>query len=97
MTGAIIDQKQETTNTLAVDDEDRVTTTKADIAYTKATRSASSWTTSRARPRCSPSCTATLPIIPIILGLILTGGRLPARTSQQPETTSAPTKHAAVV
>jgi hypothetical protein len=69
-TGAIIDQVQETNNTLAVDDEDRVTTTKGDIHYTKAqvdkfVNDLSS------KASLLGLVQTTLPIVTILLGLIL--------------------------
>ena len=95
VTGAIIDQKQETTNTLAVDDEDRVTTTKADIAYTKAQVGKFVDDISGKAPLLSLVHT-TLPIISIILGLILLVvgfllGRRNSATSTSTGTTSTPT------
>ena len=96
VTGAIIDQKQETTNTLAVDDEDRVTTTKADIAYTKAQVGKFVDDISGKAPLLT-LVHSTLPIITVILGLILMVVGFLLGRRNEPETTSAPTKHAAAV
>ena len=87
VTGAIIDQKQETTNTLAVDDEDKVTTTKADIAYTKAQVGKFVDDISGKAPLLT-LVHSTLPIITVILGLILmVVGFLLGRRNQAATTT----------
>ena len=69
-TGAIIDQVQSTDNTLAVDDEDRVTTTKGDIRYTKAqvTKFVDDLSF---KASLLPLVQTVLPLITIILGLVL--------------------------
>ena len=95
VTGAIIDQKQETTNTLAVDDEDRVTTTKADIAYTRA-QVGKFVDDISGKARSLTLVHSTLPIIGIVLGLILLAvgfllGRRNSATSTGTATTRTPT------
>ncbi len=91
-TGAIIDQVQKTKNTLAVDDEDRVTTTEGDIRYTKAqvTKFVNDLSS---KASLLPLVQTTLPLITIILGLILIVVGFLLGRRNEPETTSAPAKH----
>jgi hypothetical protein len=69
-TGAIVSQSLASNNTLAVDGEDKVTTTKADIQYTPATVD-SNVSDFKSKASLVKLVHTTGPIITIVLGLIL--------------------------
>jgi hypothetical protein len=69
-TGAIVTQSIDQDSTLAVDDQDRVTTTKAALSYTDATVAANVDDFSSKSSQLTLVGT-TLPLITIILGLVL--------------------------
>jgi hypothetical protein len=70
LTGAIVTQSLASNNTLAVDGEDRVTTTKADIQYTPATVK-SNVKQFKSKATLLKLVHTTGPIITIVLGLVL--------------------------
>jgi hypothetical protein len=70
LTGAIVTQSLASTNTLAVDGEDRLTTTKADLQYTPATVD-SNVKDFKSKASLLKLVQTTAPIITIVLGLIL--------------------------
>ena len=70
VTGAIVDQSVEQNSTLAIDGEDRITTTKADLRYTSATVSANV-EDFKSKASLLNLVGTTLPIITIVLGLLL--------------------------
>ena len=70
LTGAIVTQSLKQNSTLAVDDEDRVTTTKADLQYTPATVTANV-KDFKSKASQLKLVGTTLPLVTIILGLIL--------------------------
>jgi hypothetical protein len=69
-TGAIIDQQVSQDSTLAVDGEDRVTVTKADLKYTQATVDANV-KDFKTKASQLTLVSSTLPIVTIVLGLLL--------------------------
>jgi hypothetical protein len=85
VTGAIVDQRQVQTSTLAVNGEDRLTTTAATISYTKA-QVAANVKDFKSKATQLSLVKSTLPLVGIILGLLaIVGGVLLSRRPEPQE------------
>ena len=91
VTGAIVDQSIKTDSTLAVDGEDKLTTTKADLRYTKATVDGNVKDFSDKAGQLRLVGT-TLPLLTGILGLLLMAAALVLGGRSQPAVAPAPAR-----